>query len=704
MNTSTGRCRAVHVDIWLCDLCYTQQIVSAEVIPMAVGSVAEYCESHTRSTRVQLFKYPEKLVEALQRDGPPRIIGFSNYCWNYELSYGFAKLLKRQYPQIAVVMGGPNYPIDAPSQEQFLRENPAVDFCVMKEGELPFSKLVQALIEHNFALEAVKKLGLGGVHAITSDGKFFAAPMMDRIKDLSEIPSPYLTGNLDEFFDGTLMPILQTNRGCPFACTFCTEGSDYFNKINLSSREKTAAEIDYIGRKMAQSRKLGGRNDVFIADSNFGMLKDDVETCHQLARAQELYNWPEYIKVATGKNRKDRVLECSRIVNGSISLSGSVQSLDKEILANIRRSNINAQALMDVAMEAAQVGANSYAEVILGLPGDTVEKHLKTIEILVDAGFTNVYMFQLMLLPGTELFTPEDREKYKMRTHFRVIPRCFGNYAVAGANVISAEIEEIVTSLDTLSFDDYLYCRRFNLLVTVFYNDAVFYGLLKLLEHLGISRFAWLRTILDHKISGPLGQTMDSFSRETKDELWGSREDLIAFTSKPETIQRYVQDELGANLLFKYQALVTLEHLHELARVARGSILELIEREGQLTPSIQALVDDILTYEVTRKVDLFKGDYSPRYATLSHDIAAFLDVSGEASVERFAFDRPHEFQFVLDEKQVSIIERSLNTYGRTTVGMTRILARVHIKNLVRRAFLAERGDSALLASGARAAG
>ena len=49
--------------------------------------------------------------------------------------------------------------------------------------------------------------------------------------DLSQIPSPYLSNRLDEFLDGKLLPITQTNRGCPFTCTFCTEGQRYWTKV-----------------------------------------------------------------------------------------------------------------------------------------------------------------------------------------------------------------------------------------------------------------------------------------------------------------------------------------------------------------------------------------------------------------------------------------------------------------------------------------
>ncbi len=671
-------------EIWLCDLCYTQQIVSAEVMPAAIGSIASYCDCYVDGVEnVRVFKYPEKLIQAMQF-GAPNILGFGNYCWNLELSYGFAQVFKKKYPDTVLVMGGPNYPIDELSQEQFLRDRPAINFYVLKEGELPFRKLVEALIENDFDIDAVKRLRLSNIHAITSDDAFVFGPLLDRINDLTEIPSAYLTGKMDEFFDGKLMPILQTNRGCPFTCTYCMEGNSYFNTVYRKDGETVAAEIDYIGRKMAESRAFGGRNDLFIADSNFGMFQEDLETCRQIARARDLYGWPEYVKVGTGKNRKQRVLEAANIIDGAISLAGSVQSTDPEVLANIKRSNVDVGQLLELATESKKIGANSYAEVILALPGDSVEKHLHTIETLIDAGFTNVYMFQLMMLPGSELTAPKPRERHKMSTHWRVIPRCFGAYDVNGERVVTAEIEEITTSLDTLSFDDYLYCRRFNLIVTIFYNDSVFAGLLKLLQHLEISRYRWVKAIADVSFTGALAKLIDSFLKETRRELWTTREDLAAFTRKPDNIKRYLNDELGGNLIFKYQALAMNDHLRELAEVARSTILEVLKDEKRREPKIETFVDDILTYEVLRRLGIFKAYYDPYYADLEHDVEAFLTAANEVSWCDFIFEKPRKHKFYLDQEQISMIERSLNTYGRTTVGMTRILARVHFKTLLRR--------------------
>jgi radical SAM superfamily enzyme YgiQ (UPF0313 family) len=654
-------------------------------MPAAIGGIATFYEANVGPTpHVRLFKYPEKLIDAIKQ-GVPHIIGFSNYCWNLELGYGFAEVFKEKYPDTVVVMGGPNYPVDAPSQEQFMRERSAIDFLVVKEGELPFSKLVEALIAHDFDVEAVKNLELDSIHSVTADGRFIAAPLCKRLADLTDIPSPYLTGKMDEFFDGTLMPILQTNRGCPFSCTYCTEGNLYFNRIRRKGMERIAAELDYMGKKMVEERSRGGRNDLFITDSNFGMFKKDLETCRLIAQAQKLHGWPEYIIVGTGKNKKGLVLEAARIVSGRLRLAGSVQSLDPQVLSNISRSNVDTDQLLDLATDAKDIGANSYAEVILALPGDTVEKHLKTIETLIDVGFADVYMFQLMMLLGAVVSTPTVRRKYKMGTHFRVIPRCFGSYQANGKRVIAVDIEEIATSLDTFTFEDYLSCRRFNLIVTIFYNDRTFEGLLKLLENQNISRYTWIENIFNHKHTGRLAQLISDFVTETEGELWNSREELVNFTRDPGTVERYINDELGANLLFKYQSLATNRHLLDVAHAARVSILEILRENNKLTPQIEAFVDDILTYDVARRQGIFEGHYGARYAELHHDVPGFLAAPADIPLSELAFDSYRKYHFALDNEQIGVIERALNTYGRTDVGMARILARVHVKKLLRHA-------------------
>ena len=228
----------------------------------------------------------------------------------------------------------------------------------------------------------------------------------------------------------------------------------YYTKIYRNKQEKTKKELDYIGSKMQDAKNKGGRNDLWLVDSNFGMYNEDLETCKSIAECQSKYNWPEYIQCDTGKNNKPRVLSAARLVKGAIRLSGSVQSLDTDVLKNIKRSNISGDSLMELAVEAAEIDADSRSEIILGLPGESLKSHFQTINTVIDARFNHVNTYQLMMLPGTEIDSPEVRQKFDMNTRYRILPRCFGYYNILDKQIVAAEIEEVCVSTNTLSFED----------------------------------------------------------------------------------------------------------------------------------------------------------------------------------------------------------------------------------------------------------
>jgi coproporphyrinogen III oxidase-like Fe-S oxidoreductase len=81
----------------------------------------------------------------------------------------------------------------------------------------------------------------------------------------------------------------------------------------------------------------------------------------------------------------------------------SVQSLVEGVLENIKRKNVSADQIMQVAVMGSEIGANTYSEVILGLPGDTKKKHYDTIARLIQSGFNRVETYTLMMLHGSEL-------------------------------------------------------------------------------------------------------------------------------------------------------------------------------------------------------------------------------------------------------------------------------------------------------------
>ncbi|MDP6736622.1 MAG: cobalamin-dependent protein [Nitrospinaceae bacterium] len=681
--------------IWLADLTYTQQTVAADVMPNAIGGIATFTESRTGlSHPVRLFKYPEKLVEALKHEEAPNIIGFSNYVWNFALSYGFARVIKELHPRTIIIFGGPNYPTDQSEQEEFLRRHDNIDFYIIKEGELAFSRIVEGLVASGGDVDAVQQKNIPSVHSAPPGREACLSQKTERISDLSEIPSPYILGKLDEFFDGTLLPIVQTNRGCPFSCTFCVEGVTYYNKVYANSQQKIDSELEFIGQRMHALQESGGRNDLFIADSNFGMYRQDLDTCRTLSSTQEKYGWPEYINVATGKNKKERVLEASTILGGALRLSGSVQSLDKEVLGHIKRANISAQGLMDLALDASKVGANTYSEIILGLPGDTVEKHIQTIKTVIDAGFTNIFLFQLMLLPGTELATPEAITKYGMQIKHRVLPRCYGHFDIAGKQLIAAEIESICVANNTLSFDDYLYCRKLHLVVTMFYNDSVFGTLPKLLRLLGIPVFAWIESLFRQKPSQALERVFDSFIDSTQQELWDSREELEKFIQEPGVVDQLIAGELGNNLLFVHKTLAITHHIRDLADLAQRAIEDCLcgFLDQDVLEKTSAFVEDAILYHVLRVENIFSNTYEEIDAELRFNIPEFENSSDGEEIGVFELTVPQDFAFCLDNEQRALIERYIGIYGDSPVGIGRILSKVYVRKLFRTCSMSGNAD------------
>jgi len=214
------------VEVFLGDLVY-ETSASNWTIPLNVGYLAAHADARLGdSVHFTIFKSPLEL-EAAIRENPPEILGLSNYAWNERLNEVFLKLLKRVNPTATTIMGGPHIRTDPDSIERFLQSHPSLDFYVINEGEEPFTDLLELILQSDTRVSPPV-----GVAGILGD-KFYYQPIefSSRKRELN-LPSPYLTGVLDRFLSNRkLTPLLETNRGCPFGCTYCAWGSAYQNKI-----------------------------------------------------------------------------------------------------------------------------------------------------------------------------------------------------------------------------------------------------------------------------------------------------------------------------------------------------------------------------------------------------------------------------------------------------------------------------------------
>ena len=121
--------------IYLADLTHTGMVVNANNFPLGVGLVAAYAARELNGDiEVSIYKYPEELDQALRRE-TPHVLCMSNYSWNANLTYAFAERIKRNHPEVVVIFGGPNFPLDRRLREAFLAERPAIELAPIELGE-----------------------------------------------------------------------------------------------------------------------------------------------------------------------------------------------------------------------------------------------------------------------------------------------------------------------------------------------------------------------------------------------------------------------------------------------------------------------------------------------------------------------------------------------------------------------------------------
>lgn len=262
------------IKIFLGDLTYNTISLSTEVFPLNIGYIASYCIKRFNDfVDIRLFKYIDDLENAIY-ESPPDILGLSNYAWCHNISKEMFKLVLEKNPFTLTVWGGPNFPQDLPSQQEFMdKMKGIIDVYVPIEGELGFSNLVEKCIHvrDRTKFKEITASPINGCISRNDDGKIVYGLSDNRINELDEIPSPYLEGLLDKFFDGKLSPIIQTNRGCPFSCTFCTDGSENVSRVNNFSIKRVEDEIEYIAKKIPKNI-----HSMTISDLNFGMWPRDL--------------------------------------------------------------------------------------------------------------------------------------------------------------------------------------------------------------------------------------------------------------------------------------------------------------------------------------------------------------------------------------------------------------------------------------------
>ncbi|MFH1384690.1 MAG: radical SAM protein [Candidatus Omnitrophota bacterium] len=669
------------IKIYFGDLTYTTLSLATEAFPLNIGFIAATCQKRFgKDIDVQLFKNIDELDNAI-RTVPPALLGLSNYPWNYRLGKAFFTMVKGFSPSTVTIMGGPNIPLMHSECIEFIRNHPMIDFYTYLEGEQAVSNIVERIMASNMDMERIKSVPIDGSIGRINDVEVLEGMRLERRVHLDEIPSPYLTGLMDKFFDSKLSPMIETHRGCPFMCTYCHEGNNAISKVNYFSLDRVFAELDYIAAHVPKEV-----TNLMFADPNFGMYERDYLIAQHIAQIQEKRGWPLSIFASTGKNKKEKIAKTVKVLKGTMKVWLSVQSMDDVVLNEVKRKNIDVDTMMGLTNTLNEMGIPTASELILALPGETYASHLKSIAQLIEAGIDFITTYSLMLLNGTELNTKASREKYGIQSRFRIIPR---DFARLKSGEIIAEIEEVVVATNTLSFNEYQKARVFHLILNVIYNGKGYGALFKYLREKNISVFTLLKHLVEHIDYAPssVKALVRQFREDTRNELWESREDLLVFIQKEETFQQLVAEEVGVNLLQTY-IVKSLEIMNDWIFYVFESIEKILTDE-RLTSEELSMLRDIKFYCLGKVHNIWGNNRNadnPIY-TLQYDINKWLKENSSHALQWYKLPSPHLFQFCFSETQKEEMNSYLERFGVTPTGIGRIIMKMDMVHIWREAVL-----------------
>ncbi|WP_321471604.1 B12-binding domain-containing radical SAM protein [uncultured Paludibaculum sp.] len=678
--------------VYLADLRYNYSgVVANDCMPLGVAYIKAVMDRDLPEVQSRLFAYPDKLWQTIL-DAPPDVLMVSNYLWNEELSFHFAKLVKRVRPDTLVVMGGPNIPIEHDRQIQYYSDHPEIDIFVTGEGDFLATEIMKAYLDSGQSISKMGEKHIPSSIYRRPDGEIVLTPMWDRHKEIDDIPSPWLTGIQDEFFDGKLAPMIETNRGCPFSCTFCVQGTSWYTKVNNFSLDRMKEEIEYIARRVKELSPTMGT--LRIADSNYGMFERDVELSEKIGEMQKKYGYPTFIDATTGKNRPDRIIRSVEKVSGALVVYQAVQSLNDDVLRNIKRSNIKLQAYEEIMVHVRGRGLRSNSDLIVGLPGETLQSHITAIQKLIDAGTNQMHNLQLVLLKGSELERVETRKEFHFDTRFRVLPKNFGVYGDERV----MDIEEIVVSTDTMTFDDYIQTRKCHLVSSIFWNDSWFEDAVTLAQKFGAKRSEWFMAMLPalEENTGDARALLDSFVRETKGELFPTREACAAFYDQEENFRRLLAGDIGDNLMYKYRARASFMIWPEIARVAVEATRRLIQAKSGDSgiPGNDEFWADFLAYETAKHASgtTVEEILHPTTVDMRYDIERWISDSMPLDVDPYKLDEPESFEFRLTENGAREMAAALKVWTCSLKGLTKMVTRIQMAWQVRQAIRSSVGE------------
>lgn len=495
--------------------------------PYSVGILQAYAQQHLLRpddfefllpiySRISVDYAVEQLLHA-------DLVGFSLYVWNNRISLQIAARLKAKKPEVIIFCGGPHVPDRA---EEFLRNNPFVDIACHGEGEKVFVSILENAPDGN--LDKVPSISY-----LTKAGVFMQTQRAGRIKDLAAVPSPFLEGTfgplIQAYPDENWIAVWETNRDCPFSCTFCDWGSAVAAKVNSWDLARLYREIEWFADHKIEF--------IFCADANFGILPRDVDIASRCAEVKQQRGFPQAISVQNTKNATERSYQVQKILSDAGLNKGvvvSLQSVDEKTLKAIKRDNINLETFHEIQRRFSAEGVETMTDLILGLPDETYVSFANGVSKVIESGQHNRIQFNnLSILPNAEMGSQDYQERYGMQVVETEVVNIHGELIDSDREV--TETQQLVVATHAMPKADWVRTRAFCWMAGLLHFDKVLQIPLIIVQKLcAVSYRELIEVFSDGTFAGLNGATpgmfpvlaeiREFFNAKAKDIQGGGRE------------------------------------------------------------------------------------------------------------------------------------------------------------------------------------
>jgi len=434
-------------------------------LPYSVGLLQAYAQKHLSRPDDCEFRLPIyarlPLKRAVSELKGCDVVFFSAYTWNMNISIRIARLLKRGGKGPLIVFGGPQVPLRGVAG--FLARHKFIDLACHGEGERAFLGILENLRRGTWD-------GIPNISRLERNGTLVQGRLGERTADLSSIPSPYLAGVFEPLMKANpgenWIALWETNRGCPFSCSYCVWGASSDKKVYARPTEDLYLELDWFSRNRIEF--------IFCCDANFGILDRDLDLAKRAAENKSLHGYPRALSVQNTKNSTTRIYDIYSTLSAaglSKGVSLAMQSSNPATLRGIRRANISQRVFRELQSRFNRAGIETFTDFILGLPCETYDTFADGVSEIISSGQHNRVQFNdLSILTGSEMSDPAYLKRYGISSVNSRLVNIHGSLSEA------PEVEEtqrIVTGTASMPGKDWARCRVFGWTTALLHFDKL---------------------------------------------------------------------------------------------------------------------------------------------------------------------------------------------------------------------------------------